>query len=72
VGPVRPEDCFPVPRVSVVRGGASASLAGREFEIAYGLPFTQDWVVIDVDSDAELNQSEGCHQLWAELCGGYE
>ena len=23
VGPVRPEDCFPVPRVSVVRGGAS-------------------------------------------------
>ena len=34
-GPVRPEDCFPVPRVSVVRGGASASPAGREFEIAY-------------------------------------
>ena len=35
VGPVRPEDCFPVPRVSVVRGDASASPAGREFEIAY-------------------------------------
>ncbi|MEE6136533.1 bifunctional 3-(3-hydroxy-phenyl)propionate/3-hydroxycinnamic acid hydroxylase [Mycobacterium sp. 050128] len=29
----------------------------------YGLPFQQDWVVIDVDTDAELNQWEGCHQL---------
>ena len=29
----------------------------------YGLPFTQDWLVIDVDTDAELNQWEGCHQL---------
>jgi 3-(3-hydroxy-phenyl)propionate hydroxylase len=29
----------------------------------YGLPFTQSWVVIDVDTDAELNQWEGCHQL---------
>jgi len=26
-GPVRPEDCFPVPSLSVVRGGASASPA---------------------------------------------
>src|SRR6185312_8669804 len=34
-GPVRPEECFPVPSLSVVRGGASASPAGREFEIAY-------------------------------------
>jgi hypothetical protein len=34
-GPVRPEDCFPVPSLSVVRGGATASPAGREFEIAY-------------------------------------
>src|SRR4051794_26085543 len=34
-GPVRPEDCFPVPSLSVVRGGALASPAGREFEIAY-------------------------------------
>ena len=34
-GPVRPEDCFPVPSLNVVRGGASASPAGREFEIAY-------------------------------------
>ena len=29
----------------------------------YGLPFQQDWVVIDVDTDAELDQWEGCHQL---------
>ena len=29
----------------------------------YGLPFTQSRVVIDVDTDAELNQWEGCHQL---------
>jgi 3-(3-hydroxy-phenyl)propionate hydroxylase len=29
----------------------------------YGLPFTQSWLVIDVDTDAELNQWEGCHQL---------
>ena len=29
----------------------------------YGLPFQQTWVVIDVDTDAELNQWEGCHQL---------
>ena len=29
----------------------------------YGLPFTQDWLVIDVNTDAELNQWEGCHQL---------
>ena len=33
-GPVRPEDCFPVPSLNVVHG-ASASPAGREFEIAY-------------------------------------
>ncbi|MUL47098.1 bifunctional 3-(3-hydroxy-phenyl)propionate/3-hydroxycinnamic acid hydroxylase [Mycobacterium sp. CBMA293] len=29
----------------------------------YGLPFTQDWLVIDVNTDAELHQWEGCHQL---------
>jgi 3-(3-hydroxy-phenyl)propionate hydroxylase len=29
----------------------------------YGLPFTQDWLVIDVNTDADLNQWEGCHQL---------
>lgn len=29
----------------------------------YGLPFQQNWLVIDVDTDAELAQWEGCHQL---------
>jgi 3-(3-hydroxy-phenyl)propionate hydroxylase len=29
----------------------------------YGLPFSQNWLVIDVNTDAELNQWEGCHQL---------
>jgi 3-(3-hydroxy-phenyl)propionate hydroxylase len=29
----------------------------------YGLPFTQDWLVIDVNTDADLNQWEGCQQL---------
>ena len=29
----------------------------------YRLPFTQNWVVIDVDTDADLNQWEGCHQV---------
>ena len=28
-----------------------------------GLPFDQRWLVIDVDSDGELDQWEGCHQL---------
>jgi 3-(3-hydroxy-phenyl)propionate hydroxylase len=29
----------------------------------YGLPFTQDWLVIDVNADVDLDQWEGCHQL---------
>ena len=29
----------------------------------YGLPFTQDWLVIDVNTDVDLDQWEGCHQL---------
>ena len=29
----------------------------------YRLPFTQDWVVIDVDTDADLNQWDGAHQV---------
>jgi 3-(3-hydroxy-phenyl)propionate hydroxylase len=38
----------------------------------YGLPFQQDWVVIDVDTDAELDQWEGCHQLCSlERAGTY-
>ncbi|OBA69480.1 3-(3-hydroxyphenyl)propionate hydroxylase [Mycobacterium sp. 1554424.7] len=38
----------------------------------YGLSFQQNWVVIDVDTDAELNQWEGCHQLCStERAGTY-
>ncbi|HEY1442549.1 MAG TPA: bifunctional 3-(3-hydroxy-phenyl)propionate/3-hydroxycinnamic acid hydroxylase, partial [Mycobacterium sp.] len=38
----------------------------------YGLSFQQDWVVIDVDTDAELGQWEGCHQLCStERAGTY-
>ena len=38
----------------------------------YGLPFQQNWLVIDVDTDAELNQWEGCHQLCSvERAGTY-
>ena len=29
----------------------------------YGLSFTQDWLVIDVNTDVDLDQWEGCHQL---------
>jgi 3-(3-hydroxy-phenyl)propionate hydroxylase len=38
----------------------------------YRLPFTQDWVVIDVDTDADLNQWEGAHQVCsAQRSGTY-
>ncbi|HZE17385.1 MAG TPA: bifunctional 3-(3-hydroxy-phenyl)propionate/3-hydroxycinnamic acid hydroxylase, partial [Mycobacterium sp.] len=38
----------------------------------YGLSFQQTWVVIDVDTDAELDQWEGCHQLCStERAGTY-
>jgi 3-(3-hydroxy-phenyl)propionate hydroxylase len=38
----------------------------------YGLPFQQEWIVIDVDTDAELNQWEGCQQLCSlERAGTY-
>ena len=36
----------------------------------YGLPFTQDWLVIDVNTDVDLNQWEGCHQLCNPQRGG--
>ena len=36
----------------------------------YGLPFTQDWLVIDVNTDADLEQWEGCHQLCNPQRGG--
>ncbi|MUL85592.1 MULTISPECIES: bifunctional 3-(3-hydroxy-phenyl)propionate/3-hydroxycinnamic acid hydroxylase [unclassified Mycolicibacterium] len=29
----------------------------------YGLPFSQSWLVIDVNTDAQLNRWEGCDQL---------
>ncbi len=38
----------------------------------YGLPFQQEWIVIDVDTDADLDQWEGCHQLCSlERAGTY-
>jgi 3-(3-hydroxy-phenyl)propionate hydroxylase len=36
----------------------------------YGLPFTQDWLVIDVNTDADLNRWEGCDQLCSPQRGG--
>ena len=36
----------------------------------YGLPFTQDWLVVDVNTDAELNRWEGCDQLCNPERGG--
>ena len=43
--------------------GANSMVRAAIGSHMYGLPFTQDWVVIDVNTDAELNQWEGCHQL---------
>ena len=36
----------------------------------YGLPFTQDWLVIDVNTDVDLAQWEGCHQVCNPERGG--
>ena len=36
----------------------------------YGLPFTQDWLVIDVNTDADLHRWEGCDQLCNPQRGG--
>ncbi len=36
----------------------------------YGLPFQQDWLVIDVNTDVDLDQWEGCHQLCNPERGG--
>jgi len=36
----------------------------------YGLPFTQDWLVVDVNTDVDLGQWEGCHQLCNPERGG--
>ena len=43
--------------------GANSMVRASIGSHMYGLPFQQDWVVIDVDTDAELDQWEGCHQL---------
>ena len=43
--------------------GAGSAVRASIGSHMYGLPFQQDWLVIDVDTDAELNQWEGCHQL---------
>ncbi|MBV8348156.1 MAG: bifunctional 3-(3-hydroxy-phenyl)propionate/3-hydroxycinnamic acid hydroxylase [Mycolicibacterium sp.] len=43
--------------------GANSTVRAAIGTYMYGLPFQQNWVVIDVDTDAELNQWEGCHQL---------
>jgi 3-(3-hydroxy-phenyl)propionate hydroxylase len=36
----------------------------------YGLPFTQDWLVIDVNTDVDLDRWEGCDQLCNPERGG--
>jgi 3-(3-hydroxy-phenyl)propionate hydroxylase len=36
----------------------------------YGLSFTQDWLVIDVNTDADLHRWEGCDQLCNPERGG--
>jgi 3-(3-hydroxy-phenyl)propionate hydroxylase len=36
----------------------------------YGLSFTQDWLVVDVNTDVDLAQWEGCHQLCNPERGG--
>jgi 3-(3-hydroxy-phenyl)propionate hydroxylase len=52
--------------------GASSAVRASIGAHMYGLPFQQTWVVIDVDTDAELNQWEGCHQLCSpERAGTY-
>ena len=43
--------------------GANSTVRASISARMYGLPFQQTWAVIDVDTDAELNQWEGCHQL---------
>jgi 3-(3-hydroxy-phenyl)propionate hydroxylase len=43
--------------------GANSMVRASIGSHMYGLPFQQTWVIIDVDTDAELHQWEGCHQL---------
>jgi 3-(3-hydroxy-phenyl)propionate hydroxylase len=52
--------------------GANSMVRAAIGSYMYGLPFRQTWVVIDVDTDAELHQWEGCHQLCSvERAGTY-
>ncbi len=52
--------------------GANSTVRAAIGAHMYGLSFQQDWVVIDVDTEAELNQWEGCHQLCStERAGTY-
>lgn len=52
--------------------GANSMVRASIGSYMYGLPFQQNWLVIDVDTDAELNQWEGCHQLCSlERAGTY-
>jgi 3-(3-hydroxy-phenyl)propionate hydroxylase len=52
--------------------GANSMVRASIGSHMYGLPFQQDWLVIDVDTDAELDQWEGCHQLCSvERAGTY-
>lgn len=52
--------------------GANSTVRASIGSHMYGLPFQQEWVVIDVDTEAELNQWEGCHQLCSlERAGTY-
>ena len=56
--------CWAATAPTAVRAAISARM--------YGLPFQQNWAVIDVDTDVELNQWEGCHQLCSlERAGTY-
>ncbi len=52
--------------------GANSMVRASIGSHMYGLPFQQTWLVIDVDTDAQLNQWEGCHQLCSvERAGTY-
>jgi 3-(3-hydroxy-phenyl)propionate hydroxylase len=52
--------------------GANSMVRASIGSYMYGLPFQQNWLVIDVDTDAELDQWEGCHQLCSlERAGTY-
>ncbi|OBF08028.1 3-(3-hydroxyphenyl)propionate hydroxylase [Mycobacterium sp. ACS4054] len=52
--------------------GANSMVRASIGSHMYGPSFQQDWLVIDVDTEAELGQWEGCHQLCSlERAGTY-